>query len=139
MAKELSCPSAPPDLAGATVLGIVEPSLNGPRTAYVAGTVPVSKEVLEAAGDIPPTSLFRFAAPCATQSCTHFENGICKLGARIAESLDAVVDHLPNCAIRPTCRWHAQEGAAACHRCPQVVTRLENPSEHMRAVAKAQT
>jgi hypothetical protein len=29
---------------------------------------------------------------------------------------------LPPCAIRPTCRWHAERGAAACAVCDQVVT-----------------
>jgi hypothetical protein len=28
---------------------------------------------------------------------------------------------LPACAIRHSCRWYAQRGAAACAVCPQIV------------------
>ncbi|MGB3556352.1 MAG: hypothetical protein WBA25_17120 [Jannaschia sp.] len=127
----LSCPSAQPETEGAQVLGVVD----GERLSYVNARVPVTPEVLEAAGPVPPTQLFRFAAPCATATCTHFEGGACRLATRIATRMAPVVDRLPACVIRPTCRWHAQEGAAACHRCPQVVTRIAAPDSALQEIA----
>jgi hypothetical protein len=38
--------------------------------------------------------------------------------AEVADSPPAV---LPACAIRRTCRWYAQRGAAACTVCPLIV------------------
>ncbi len=40
----------------------------------------------------------------------------------LTEILPAVVDALPPCTIRKDCRWYAQEGAAACRRCPEITT-----------------
>ena len=131
----LTCPSAQPDMQGAQVLGVVERGETGAQLAYVNGHVPVSDAILQATGDVPPTLVYRFAAPCAEKACTHFAKGKCQLAARVAAGLAPRVDRLPPCAIRKTCRWHAQEGAAACARCPQVVTRLENPDPDLLAVA----
>jgi hypothetical protein len=120
---------------GARVLGVVDRGGGAARTAYVAGRVPVTEEVLAAAAPMPPTHLMRFAAPCATSACSHFEAGACRLATRIATRMEPVVDHLPACAIRPTCRWYAQEGEAACRRCPQVVTRIDAPDPDLQAIA----
>jgi hypothetical protein len=77
----------------------------------------------------------RFAGACEERKCTHFDGANCQLATRIVRILDEVVDALPRCAIRPTCRWYAQEGRPACLRCPQVVTELTGPDERLRAVA----
>jgi hypothetical protein len=29
---------------------------------------------------------------------------------------------LPECSIRPQCRWHLQSGDNACRACPEVIT-----------------
>ena len=131
----LTCPSAQPEMQDAQVLGVVERDAAGVQLAYVNGHVPVSDTILQAVGDVPPTLVYRFAAPCAEKACTHFAEGKCQLAARVAEGLAPRVDRLPPCAIRKTCRWYAQEGRPACARCPQVVTRLENPDPHLLAVA----
>ena len=115
----------------AQVLGVVEPG----GVAYVAGHVPVTEEVLATAGPVPPTLVYRFAAPCVEGRCTHFSGGACQLARRVARMMEPVVDALPACAIRPTCRWHGQEGAAACHRCPDVTTRIDTPDRDRMAVA----
>ena len=135
MSAPLSCPSAQPDMEGAQVLGVMEQGRDGPQLAYVAGHLPVDDAVLAAAGPVPPTLVYRFAAPCAEKSCTHFDGTKCQLAVRIAAGLAPSVAKLPACAIRKTCRWYAQEGEAACHRCPQVVTQITDPDDHMRAIA----
>ncbi|MBL8345292.1 MAG: hypothetical protein JNN03_07610 [Rubrivivax sp.] len=38
------------------------------------------------------------------------------------EDLEPVVDHLPPCLLRATCRWRAERGPEVCLRCPQVAT-----------------
>jgi hypothetical protein len=42
---------------------------------------------------------------------------------------------LPECSIRPQCRWHLQSGDAACRACPEVVT--DRSSEGAAAAASA--
>jgi hypothetical protein len=54
---------------------------------------------------------------------------------RIVNILPAVVDALPVCLIRSTCRWYEQEGHSACVRCPQVVTELADPTDDFRRAA----
>jgi len=49
--------------------------------------------------------------------------------------LEPAADKLPPCVIRPTCRWYKQEGAAACHRCPQIVTKNPAADDRLRLVA----
>ncbi len=131
----LACPSAQPEMKDAKILGVLEPGSGGVRLAYAAGDVPVSKRALDATGLVPPTLVYRFSAPCAEKSCTHFESGTCKLASRIVEGFDPVVQHLPPCSIRKTCRWYTQEGEAACHRCPQVTTQIMEPDPKVMAIA----
>ena len=130
----LSCPSAQPEFEDAQVLGVHAHGPDGARLAYVAGRLPAA-EVEGASGAVPPTLVMRFAGRCMESGCQHFDGAECRLAGRIVEGLDPVTDALPPCAIRRTCRWHAQEGAAACHRCPQIVTHLEAPDARVRAVA----
>lgn len=70
------------------------------------------------------TRLLRFGARCEETGCAHFASGGCSLGQRIRNDLPAVVDALPSCLLRPTCRWFAEQGPGVCLRCPQVVTMI---------------
>jgi hypothetical protein len=56
---------------------------------------------------------------------------------RIVEGLAPVVNALPPCQIRPTCRWFRQEGRNACLRCPQVVTDKRNMTAEEKRIADA--
>jgi hypothetical protein len=117
------------------VIGVVEHGADGAQLAYVNGYVPVLDELIAATGPVPPTLVYRFAAPCASGRCIHFDGQNCQLAARIVEELMPRVEKLPACAIRKTCRWHMQEGAAACLRCPQVVTQVTERSDPLFRVA----
>ncbi len=121
------------------MLGVVERGTNGPAVSYVNAHVPVTEKVLASTGEVPPTLVFRFAAPCVEKQCTHFDGTKCQLAVRIAAGLAAKVDKLPPCAIRKTCRWYVQEGAAACGRCPQVVTQVTDEADPLFRVAKPDT
>mgnify|MGYP005840404745 CR=1 FL=1 len=74
------------------------------------------------------------ASRCMSNSCQHFDGHACRLAQRIVEQLPTVVEALPDCQIRPSCRWWQQEGAAAGLRCPQMVTENHYSSEIMQQV-----
>jgi len=118
-------------MPGAVIFGVVGGTASEPRLAHLVRPLPVTDELLALTAPAPPASVFRAAAPCAS-ACTHFAAGQCRLVSRVVAELPAVVDGLPACAIRPTCRWWQQEGREACMRCPLIVTELANPSEQIR-------
>jgi hypothetical protein len=136
--KAVLCPSAQPGMQDLQVLGVVSGSGEDARLAYVNAHVPATDELLALTAPLPPAQVLRLAAECEEKRCTHFDGADCKLAARIVASLAPVADKLPPCAIRPTCRWHIQEGAAACFRCPQIVTSAEDRSDVMVAVASGE-
>jgi hypothetical protein len=117
------------------VLGVVSGSGDKARVAYVNAHVAAGDELLASTVPLPPSQVLRLAAKCEEKRCTHFDGTDCRLASRIVASLAPVSDKLPPCAIRPTCRWHIQEGAAACFRCPQIVTNADDRSVKMAAVA----
>ena len=67
--------------------------------------------------------------------CPHFDGADCRLATRVAKMLPPVVDSLPPCVIRKECRWFAQEGAAACMRCPEITTVSYDLSPLVREVS----
>jgi hypothetical protein len=128
------CPSAQPDIVGSVVFGVVGGTAQEPQLVHIE-LRPATNEVLALTQPVHPTEVFRFAAPCARNACQHFDGSNCRLVTRIVASLPTVIDRLPSCYLRPTCRWWQQEGKAACLRCPQIVTETHNPTEHLQQVA----
>lgn len=121
--KALMCPSAEPDGAGATVFGLVMGTPERPETAFLAEALPVTPELLARAEPVTPTEMFRIAARCIRGGCAHYDRtrDHCRFGEKTVRLAPVVVHRLPACAIRASCRWWHQEGAAACLCCPQVV------------------
>jgi hypothetical protein len=132
---DLLCPSAPPEWSGAVAIGVVGGTAETPRVTNLAVPVPVTPALLELAAPVEPTEVFRFAAPCAHGGCQHYRDRNCQLAAKVVNMLAPATDRLPYCTIRANCRWYAQEGRAACLRCPQVVTDNVHPSTTMRRAA----
>jgi hypothetical protein len=126
--RPLSCPSARPDTEGAVIFGVVGGSVEEPRVGYLARPVAPTPEILALAAPAAPAAVFRFGGRCAESGCRHFAGARCSLGERLVQLLPATGDRLPPCTLRPTCRWWHEQGAAACHRCPQVVTQDAMPS-----------
>lgn len=120
--RSLLCPSAKPGMRQLRLLGVIEVTDGGPRVAYLNEQVPVTDDLLAQTAPVAPAQVFRLAAQCEERQCTHFDGERCQLATRIVQILPAVVDALPICLIRSTCRWFQQEGGDACLRCPQVVT-----------------
>jgi len=139
-AKEIDCPSAQADADGARVFGVLTGTAEEHRVGYLTETVPLSDKLIALAGPAKPTQLFRIAAPCAGASggCKHFKSNACSLAERIVAGTPVVVNALPACQIRSTCRWFRQEGKEACFRCPQVMTDKSNASDYEREIADAE-
>jgi hypothetical protein len=133
---DIVCPSADADWRGAVAFGIIGGTPAGPLAKYLPEPVPVTAELLKLAGPVTPPEVFRFAASCLNSGCVHFQGNACSLASRVVKLLPAVMDRIPRCAIRASCRWWRQEGVAACHRCPQVVTENYHPSAAMREAAQ---
>lgn len=133
--KSLLCPSAQPDMEDSMVLGVLEDTPAGRRLAWIEKPQPVTPQLLSLTREADPRNIFRFAARCEKSKCVHFDGQDCQLATRIVQILPAAVEFLPPCNIRPECRWYQQEGKAACLRCPEVVTHLENPTAEMLKAA----
>jgi hypothetical protein len=135
--KEIDCPSSPANAEGARIFGVTTGTPEAHRVGYLTKTVPLSEKMLALAGPAKPEEMFRIAAPCAGGSCKHFKDNNCSLAKRIVEGVPAVVNTLPACQIRSTCRWFRQEGKEACFRCPQVMTDNPYASDYEKQIADA--
>ena len=137
--QEIDCPSAQASAEGARVFGVMTGTPDDHRVGYLTETLPISEKLIALAGPAKPTQIFRIAAPCAGASggCKHFKRNACSLAERIVAGAPLVVNALPACQIRSTCRWFRQEGKEACFRCPQVMTDKANASDNERQIADA--
>jgi len=133
--KQIDCPSAQATADGARIFGMMTGAPDARRVGYLTEAQPVSEKLLALAGPAKPTQLFRIAAPCANSGCKHFKDRACSLAQRIVEGLPAVVNALPACQIRSTCRWFRQEGKEACFRCPLVMTDRSDASDYEKQLA----
>jgi hypothetical protein len=129
--RPILCPSSRGAVEESLLIGVVTSHPDGPRVTPTERAIPVTHEILKMAEPAGPSEVFRFASPCQSGRCPHFQNEACQLAVRSVALLDAVSEELPKCAIRPHCRWFRQEGAAICKRCPQVVTDQYSPSDAM--------
>lgn len=133
--KTITCPSAQPDQPDAAIIGVVHREGAAYRVELLRDSVPSELLIGLVPPEVRPTELLRFAGPCAESACAHFREDECQLAKRIVSRLPEATDHLRPCAIRPTCRWFRQERAAACRRCPLVITEPYNATDLMREVA----
>ncbi len=133
--KQPLCPSAQPDTDDAVLFGIVEGDVLAPQVTYLSQPQSITDKTNQISNPVKPTEMFRIAASCETQKCQHFDGANCRLAMRIVDRLPKVVDTLPVCAIRSSCRWWQQEGKSACLRCPQVATENYYSSELFKQVA----
>ena len=118
-----------------TVLGVVRRDSPSPTLEYLREPLPATPEILAMAAPLKATEVFRLSATCAEHRCPHFDGADCRLAARVVRILPAVVDALPPCIIRRECRWYAQEGGAACKRCPEITTVTYDLSAETREVS----
>jgi hypothetical protein len=135
----MNCPSAQPNQDANVVIGVVGNQDGMPRVSLLPKPVPLQSVTHLIPDTIPIAEVLRLAAPCAERRCAHFSDNRCTLASRIVARLPAITARLSPCAIRPSCRWWHQEGPAACHRCPQIITEPFGTDDLMREVATPTT
>jgi hypothetical protein len=129
--KSLLCPSGDLDMANASIFGIVVGTPEAPEVVYLDRVAPIPPELLTLDAPVKAREIFRISASCLGNNCQHFDNDKCRLIERIVDGLPSVVDLIPVCVIRSTCRWWNQEGKSACLRCPQIVRDNPMASEYL--------
>jgi hypothetical protein len=112
--------------AGAAVIGIV---LADGSVAFSKDRIVIDAAFVETARQgRSPEKRFRFSSPCKRAGCIQWTEGKCGIVDRIISEhgQHAGAAHapfvLPECSIRPQCRWHRQSGDEACRACPEVIT-----------------
>lgn len=131
MEAPLDCPSSQPNQPGSRVIGVITTHRKTVRMIPLRQPVPASDIIPLIPDSIPITEIVRVASPCQSEKCVHFAGGGCSLVTKIVAHLPVVSEKLAPCALRRSCRWWFQEGAAACLRCPQIITEPYRPSESM--------
>jgi len=120
---EKLCPSAPPQ-EGALVITIM--GTDG-KPAYIPDRMPLSAETLDSIDAATLEKRFRFASPCRTGLCAHWNGESCSIPGKLIGLLPSrVQEQLPRCSIRHDCRWFSQAGPEACRLCPLVVRTEES-------------
>src|ERR1700677_844766 len=117
----IQCPSAVEDNRHPIVFGIVGGTADRPQIEYLTDPQRLTPEIRSMCSPATPAEVLRIATPCVRYRCKHFESEKCTLAQRIVQILPPVVDWVPSCRLRASCRWWMQEGPNACLRCPQVV------------------
>jgi hypothetical protein len=133
------CPSAQPSLGNSLVLGTVNRLGEEASVTLLEHPVKVTEgTILAFAGSqIRPTDVFRFAAPCEQCGCNNWSGSTCRVAEKLVQILPSVGSELPRCKLRSVCQWFAQEGGAACMRCPQVQTDNASLEAALNSVAPA--
>ena len=129
--QTLLCPSAEADMEGSVIFGIVAGTPEQPKLFHLRETKQVPPALVSLESPVKPTEIFRIAANCINESCTHFDGTKCRLTQRIVEGLPPVSESVPPCPIRANCRWWSQEGKEACVRCLQIVRDNYNASDRL--------
>jgi hypothetical protein len=116
-----SCPSSHAK-PGAILLGKVNES---GTIGYIQTPIEIDEAFIEAAGDMDLERSFRFSSKCVKNGCAQWQDGQCGVIKKVMQFNEGFhLQHpaLPDCSIRPTCRWYSQEGEKACSYCPYVIT-----------------
>src|SRR5882672_2577911 len=120
------CPSARCE-PGALLLGIVLPM---GRIGYSRERLVINEDFVQVATrGRAPEKRFRFSSPCVQGACKQWNAGRCDVIDEVVAELapNQGARRLPECAIRPDCRWFLQSGVNACLVCPLVITDRMTP------------
>jgi hypothetical protein len=137
-AETILCPSARCE-EGALLVGIV---MADGRVAFAADRLVVNQEFVQIArAGRAPEKRFRFSSPCLKAGCGQWTGDRCGVIDSVLAATDARAEpqELPECSIRPQCRWFRQSGADACAACPEVITdmRVDAAGQDAEACAAA--
>ena len=120
------CPSSTCS-TGSTLIGIVQ----GDNTVTLLTTpLKVNEDFVRKANEYgEPEKRFRFADKCIKSGCKQWTGKSCGIMNELANSnpsIQTTDNDLPECIIRPNCRWYSQEGGKACKICMFVVTQSQD-------------
>lgn len=121
--RQILCPSNECK-EGAILLGIVQ---KDGRVGFLNQKVHINNEFVQIAHTgRSPEKRFRFASKCLNDDCENWTNGGCGVIQAVIDSIGPICEPsvLPDCSIRPDCRWYQQCGGRACAVCPQIITDL---------------
>jgi hypothetical protein len=130
--------------AGASLIGIV---LADGSVAFSKDRIVIDEAFVEVARQgRSPEKRFRFSSTCKRAGCVQWTDGKCGIVDRvISEHVTSEhKDHaaagsdpfvLPECSIRPQCRWHLQSGDEACRACPEVITDAGSETTDLAALS----
>lgn len=123
--EKILCPSAPCK-EGAQVIGIRQ---EDGMINILSKPILVDKTFLEAVKDseIKPERQFRFTNKCVESGCYQWNGKGCGVAMSVMEAIEKEVmdqQSIPDCSIRPRCRWHLQEGINACRACTLIITEI---------------
>jgi len=106
------------------IFAVVDHHSSVPCISYLEKPVKVKDETVFAfvSNPVRSTEVFRFAAPCEKSGCNNWSGSTCRVAQGLVQILPTAASELPDCKLRPTCRWYEQEGGPACLRCPLVIT-----------------
>jgi hypothetical protein len=113
------CPSAPL-YAGSKLLGVVK---GENQVDILAEPIEVDEIFVQAANKGKPAEQkFRFVNKCLKSGCEQWTENSCGVIKRVLGAMEEKVlkAEMPECSIRPECRWFNQEGYQACKVCTMV-------------------
>jgi hypothetical protein len=118
---KIYCPNGNPAV-GSVILGVVG---ENDQVEFLPEEELVDKEFMDIViHDTDLLKKFRFSHPCVEGKCGHWQGSRCNVPdvafAMMQEKMIAD-NKLPECSIRPQCRWFTQEGPKACFACPYMV------------------
>jgi hypothetical protein len=119
MKDNFLCPSAPL-YAGSRLLGVV----NGDsHVDILSDPIEIDDVFVEAAntGKVAEQK-FRFVNKCLKSGCQQWSENSCGVIKRVLDAIEENVSkgEIPDCSIRPNCRWFSQESYNACKVCTTV-------------------
>ena len=110
---------------GSKLLGIRQD--NGTVT-ILPEAIPIDQDFIDKVKDHPrpPEQRFRFTNKCIENGCNQWTGKGCGVIEQVVQYLDNIPSDkkLPECSIRPRCRWFLQKGPDACRICPYVLTEI---------------
>jgi hypothetical protein len=132
--RTLMCPSAQPELAHSSIYGVIGGPQGKVDVVYLPEELPITSDLIALCAPVTPAEVFRIAAPCQGKKCQHFDGAECRLVNSLVQIAPST-NSLKQCAIRPSCRWYAQQGSRACVQCSAIVTTYYNPPAELDAAA----
>lgn len=121
IADRILCPSSKAQ-DGARLIGIRQ---DDGTVAILPQPLQINEDfILEANRSSRAEQKFRFTNKCVESGCTQWTGSRCGVADKVISVIHdlPVQEALPDCGIRPQCRWFRQNGPDACRVCPFVIT-----------------